>query len=179
MHNPPVELAWVKFALLTSLSIGLVNYLLGDLSARLGIRGSFPVAFGIIAMGILYHISLCCMRVDKLIQGQEYQKSVYFLANGDICWGAVRGVFIRGINHGVLICLTCLSFEFAAKAEINQGVIASLFTSGVVFTAILFYIIYGEKLGWQSAGGIVSIIAGVFLISISKRQDQIEISGDT
>ena len=48
--------AWVKYALLTAMSIGFVNYLLGDLSARLGVAGSFPIFYGIVAMGIVYHI---------------------------------------------------------------------------------------------------------------------------
>jgi len=48
--------AWVKYALLTALSMGFVNYLLGDLSARLGVSGSFPLFYGIVVMGIVYHI---------------------------------------------------------------------------------------------------------------------------
>ena len=50
------SLSWVKYALLTALSIGFVNFLLGDLSARLGVAGSFPIFYGIALMGIIYHI---------------------------------------------------------------------------------------------------------------------------
>ena len=68
----------------------------------------------------------------------------------------------------LLICMTFVSFKYAALAEINQGVIASLFTSGVIFTSILFYYIYGEKLTCKDVVGIVIIIAGVALIGFSK-----------
>lgn len=65
------ELAWVKYSILTSVSIGLVNYLLGDLSARLGIAGSFPIFYGIILMGILYHCAQCAFSIDRTLSGEE------------------------------------------------------------------------------------------------------------
>ena len=48
--------SWVKYALLTAVCIGFVNFLLGDLSARLGVAGSFPIFYGIVVMGLFYHI---------------------------------------------------------------------------------------------------------------------------
>ena len=155
--------------MLTSLSIGLVNYLLGDLSARLGIAGSYTIFIGIVFMGILYHLYLCCSRLIASLEGNKQEKSVYHNEQTDgINWGAVLGVTIRGLTHWTLICCTCWSFEFSAYANVNQGVIASLFTSGVVFTALLFYLVYGEKLGIQSVVGMVFIVLGVVLISVSK-----------
>ena len=50
------DYSWVKYALLTAVCIGFTNFLLGDLSARLGVAGSFPIFYGIVTMGLLYHI---------------------------------------------------------------------------------------------------------------------------
>lgn len=61
-----------------------------------------------------------------------------------------------------------MAFRFASFADINQGVIASLFTSGVIFTSILFYFIYDEALNRKDLVGIIFILAGVGLIGFGK-----------
>ena len=48
--------SWLFFALVTAVCIGFTNFLIGDLSARLGVAGSFPIFYGIVAMSILYHL---------------------------------------------------------------------------------------------------------------------------
>jgi len=75
----------------------------------------------------------------------------------------------------MLITLTFLSFKYAAMAQINQGVIASLFTSGVIFTSVLFYFVYAEQLNFQDVIGIVFILVGVALIGFGKEAETIEI----
>ena len=81
---------------------------------------------------------------------------------------AIIGIVIRGVNHGCLICITFLALEYASFANVNVGVIASLFTSGVIFTAILFYFAYGENLTCRDFTGMAIIIAGVFMIGFGK-----------
>lgn len=68
----------------------------------------------------------------------------------------------------LLICMTFVSFKYAALAQINQGVIASLFTSGVIFTSVLFYFIYREALTLKDLLGMFLIILGVALIGFGK-----------
>ena len=51
-------------------------------------------------------------------------------------------------------------------AHINQGVIAGLFTSGVVFTSVLFWIIYREKIGTITLFGMAVIMSGVICVGI-------------
>lgn len=93
-------------------------------------------------------------------------------------WPAFWGVFIRGINHMLLICMTFVAFKYAALAQINQGVIASLFTSGVIFTSALFFCIYREALTIKDLIGMFFIIAGVALIGFGKEQDVESVDGD-
>ena len=182
--------SWIKYALLTAVCIGFTNFLLGDLSARLGVAGSFPIFYGIVVMGIIYH------SVVKDSLGVYYrptlepnttvdfdvdnEKDDNFVAPGEetirkFNWQAFRGVFIRGINHMLLICMTFVSFKYAALAQINQGVIASLFTSGVIFTSVLFYFIYQEALTFKDLIGISFIITGVALIGFGKDESQVSI----
>lgn len=74
----------------------------------------------------------------------------------------------------LLICLTFISFKYAAMAQINQGVIASLFTSGVIFTSILFYFLYQEQLNFRDVIGIVFILVGVAMIGFGKDNDALD-----
>ena len=46
--------AWVFFACLTAVSIGITNFFHGELSAKYSIAGSFPLFQGIIIMWVLY-----------------------------------------------------------------------------------------------------------------------------
>ena len=86
-------------------------------------------------------------------------------------WEAFWGIVIRGLNHMLLICMTFVSFKYATLAQINQGVIASLFTSGVIFTSVLFYFIYQEALTKKDLFGVIFIMAGVAMIGFGKEVD--------
>lgn len=49
----------------------------------------------------------------------------------------------------------------------NQGVIAGLFTSGVIFSSLFFYLLYNERINLLTAAGMASIIAGVVCVGTS------------
>ena len=79
---------------------------------------------------------------------------------------AVGGLLLRGLNHIALISVTFMAFKHADSAHENQGVIAGLFTSGVVFTTIFFWLIYGEKITFKTFIGMSIIISGVICVGI-------------
>jgi len=56
------------------------------------------------------------------------------------------------------------AFKFATAANLNQGVIAGLFTSSVAFTALLFWYLYSEKLSLKKVAGMLLIVASVFCV---------------
>lgn len=138
------DYSWVGFAFLTALCIGSVNFFHGELSAKFGIAGSYPLFFSIVVMWVVYYTVVYFQNSFMESRGEVAPRSVYRREDGGLNWAAVLGIVIRGVNHGCLICITFLSLEYASLANVNVGVIASLFTSGVVFTAILFYFVYGE-----------------------------------
>lgn len=55
---------------------------------------------------------------------------------------------------------------FAEKSGINPGIISSIFSSTCVFTIILFYFLYGQKLSVFDFIGIFFIIGSVVFISM-------------
>ena len=79
---------------------------------------------------------------------------------------AVGGLLLRGLNHIALISVTFMAFKHADSAHVNQGVIAGLFTSGVVFTTIFFWLIYGEKITFKTFIGMSIIISGVISVGM-------------
>jgi len=56
--------------------------------------------------------------------------------------------------------------EVTSYAGINQGVISSIFTCSIIFTAIFFFIFYGEKLNLRHLVGIFFMTVCVVLISV-------------
>ena len=90
---------------------------------------------------------MICYQNSKLVaKGEDVPRLVYLREDGSLSWHAISGIIVRGLNHLALICAAFLSLEYASLAGVNIGVISSLYTSGVIFTSILFYFVYGERL---------------------------------
>ena len=122
-------IGWLPYSIFSCLTMGTVNFFHGELSSNHeGVKGSYPFCFGISIMFLVYHL---CFNPPMKYYGN---------------WEAVTGICIRGTNHGVLILATFYCFKFATLAGVNLGVIASIFTSGVFFTALAFYLVYDERL---------------------------------
>ena len=61
-----------------------------------------------------------------------------------------------------------MTLRLAAIARLNQGVIASLFSTSIVYTFILFYIIYNEKMSRRHLFGMFLMGLGVVFICLGK-----------
>lgn len=53
----------------------------------------------------------------------------------------------------------------------NSGIITSLFASSIVYTAVIFYFLYGQKVAKIQAIGMLLIIASVVLVSIGSQSN--------
>ena len=67
-----------------------------------------------------------------------------------------------------LLLMTVMAFRYADLANVNQGVIAGLFTSGVAFSSILFWFIWGEKISKVTVLGMLMICAGVICVGLKE-----------
>ena len=61
-----------------------------------------------------------------------------------------------------------LAFMYAKEAGINQGLITSLFSTYCVFTSIIFFFLFQEKLKLKFLLGISLMLACVILVSIAQ-----------
>jgi drug/metabolite transporter (DMT)-like permease len=80
--------------------------------------------------------------------------------------------FIRGfISCGMIInSNVCYYFFQLSGSNMNCGIISALFTTSIVYTTILFYCVYHQKVSGIQLGGILMIIMSVLVISFGKQK---------
>lgn len=78
-------------------------------------------------------------------------------------------VVVEFISH-VLMILT-YQFYGMSGSQMNSGIITSLFASSIVYTAIIFYFLYGQRVAKVQALGMVFIIVSVVLVSIGSQSN--------
>jgi drug/metabolite transporter (DMT)-like permease len=81
------------------------------------------------------------------------------------------GVVSIGVNRILILFCVTLCFYFADLAKVNRGIIACLFTSGIIFTALAFKFIYGETISTKQGLSILVIVAGTVCVILSKKTD--------
>ena len=60
------------------------------------------------------------------------------------------------------------------KQPVNSGVISSIFSTSLVFVAILFYCLFGQKLGVRGILGIGLIVQSVAILSMSSGSSSVD-----
>jgi drug/metabolite transporter (DMT)-like permease len=73
----------------------------------------------------------------------------------------------RALFAAAIQILIVITFSFAAEGGVNAGIVSSIFTTSVIFSSIIFYCKYGQKLSYYDAVGITLVIVCVALISSS------------
>lgn len=71
-----------------------------------------------------------------------------------------RFIFQLGIQLSLLT-----TFYFGSRSGVNNGIISTIFSSGVIFTAVIFFFVYGQKVSCYDVVGALGIIGCVVLIS--------------
>ena len=127
-------------------------------------------------MWVVYYTSIYCYNLWLSSRGETVPRLVYYKEDGSLNWPAISGILIRASQHLTLICFSYLSLYFASLAGISTGVITSLYTSGIIFVAILYYFVFGERLTCRDCVGISIIIVGGVFIGIGKpSQDSVKL----
>lgn len=78
-----------------------------------------------------------------------------------------------GVNTFMRIMFIFMAFRYAMLAELNQGVIAGLFTSSVTFTTLLFWKVYDESISLTKLVGMAIIIFGVLCVGYQHSETEI------
>lgn len=89
----------------------------------------------------------------------DYEYEVY----GDVIWVPIRRVLCTIVIYVGLY----YTFLFTAEAGINSGIITSIFATSLIFTSIIFYFQYSQKLTGFDMLGICFVISCILVISLS------------
>ena len=93
--------------------------------------------------------------------------SPFLLHGGTVVWSAVPIFAAVGLVFPALLTL----FTFAANRSLGPVVTASLGNISPLFSVLLAIVVLGEPLRlWQFAG-LLAIVAGVFVITVTRTQD--------
>lgn len=161
--------AYLKWTFAACIFFGTSNFLTGHLSTKLGTAGGYPFFIGNLISWILYHSFIGYH--NRELTGSLWNKETstyYDVHTGKIELSRLMGPISRGIIQVATFFAVFLTMEFAFKAGVNQGIIASLFSTSIVFSSILFYFLYEEKLSIRHLIGLALMLTAVVLISIGK-----------
>ena len=151
--------------LLAGFIYGFFNYAFGMIG-YLHLRGAFMFLLGPIFVCTPYYV----------------YKLVYYLRNKDkpdykpqfgyLNMGAIFGLSMRTLVSYVNINMKLIVYGLCQGAGMNPGISSAIFSSSIIFTSILCYFLYKEKLTIRVVLGIFLMFACAILISASKHADQ-------
>ena len=168
--------------MITALLFGVGNYTLAKQSGVHGIKASLFQAVPYFILCFAFHIVKAC--IDKKSSGQFFPraKNTYFVKNDSgeykLSCARVAIPFIRSLFNIAINGSISTTFYFAAKSNVNSGIIACNFSSGLVFVAIIFYFKYGQKMFLADWVGSFFIVLSVILIALGgsgNDEDAVEI----
>lgn len=81
-------------------------------------------------------------------------------------WTKFNGMLSRAFFQLAIQLALLQTFYYGSKSGVNNGIISVIFSCGVIFTAIIFYFVYGQELTAFDLTGGLFIIVAVALISI-------------
>ena len=149
-----MTLSWISWSFLSCISFGTVNFITSIMSRRHDANvGTYAAAFGYLPFWILY----------RLFGNPELP-----LLTPKVNKPALIGVIIRGFSNFALTTVILLSFKFAGMAQMNAGVIASVLTTAVFFTVIVFGVVYRERMTITDWIGAIILMSGVSIIGLFK-----------
>ena len=172
-EEPPIPKNYGKsyfFAFLASLFAACSNIISSQMSKKYAFRALFAEFSGFYVSWLFYHLFLFLRRIIlKTESSSNYKKAVDENQSQEkISFELIFVPLRRGLI--ILSCISCLTltYYYAAKSGINQGIITSIFSSSLIFTSIWFFIFHGQKLTKWDLVGVTMVIACILCISIAK-----------
>jgi len=156
------------YAMLAGIALGIGMFLFGLLS-ELGNDGAILLYwFGFLLNYIFF-------RVKDWLQGSSRED---FYQNHPQAKLHIKLVFFRAaLATGVFVPLYFM-MKYAILSGINTAVINSLITGSALFTAILFYFVFDERLSKQHIIGMLFLTGAAALICFSKEKKEVKSTGE-
>ena len=81
-------------------------------------------------------------------------------------WRRVLGTISRGLTQFIIQIFVLSTFYYTAKTGINSGIIASVFSTNLIFVTLYFYCFKGQRLTCNDTIGSLLIITCLVMIGI-------------
>ena len=65
-----------------------------------------------------------------------------------------------------------MTIDYGTKANMNIGILTSIFTLAAALNTVIGRVLFREKLSWSKIIGIIIVICGVVCISIAKGENK-------
>jgi MFS family permease len=158
---------WIFLALGAGISFGLGPVILGKTSFY-----GFPVSALLFngVLGITLLLTIYEMMKSKKENGYywKWEHSNFRDPKGNGIRFSVVGIVILDSAVNVLILwLTIMTFKSSILAQLNQGVVTSLFSLNSIFMAIIGIVVFREKMHFNHYVGIILLLACSLLISFA------------
>ena len=103
--------------------------------------------------------------VESNTEGTPLASTYHTQIKYELNWICFCVPIMRGLLQGWMQVVIIACFQFAGKSGVNSGIIASIFSSCVIITPIIFHFKHGQKLSKGDMVGGVFILACILLIS--------------
>jgi len=182
------------YAFMCSVLIGLQNFFVSIVSERYGPKGLYAQGFGVVFIWATYHISKYANHdhfncVPE--QGKGYAKIYPYLSKGNSAYFRIDKInstyhkeiflpkykawsvpLLRSITQALIQISISITYMMAAQINQNSGTISTIFSSSVLFTAAIFFCLYGQKLSKFDFLGCILIIGGVVMIGLGGKKPE-------
>lgn len=91
---------------------------------------------------------------------------------GKINLGNIAQLLIRSLNFFMLSFLVIIASDFAQRAGVNFGIVASCMCMSTPLNCLLSYLCWGEKLTLVTLIGTSMVIIGVIWVSLTRGNDE-------
>jgi drug/metabolite transporter (DMT)-like permease len=158
---------WILYSLIAGLVFGVTNFLVGDRS-YLGYFNRAISASGAFVFSLFYLIGIL---IHNKIKHREFwslnTSNFYNKTTDNIHWQNWLAVLI----DMVILCIGSLgaiySMMFAFYGNINQGIITSIWALVSIYSSLIGYFVFNERLIISHFVGITMMILWIVLLSLS------------
>lgn len=153
------------FAFVASLLFGVAGVISGVAAGKNKILAKFIISLGFLLSSLLFFLLKCLARKNT------NSKSLMHFGirdnRGKLNTSAVYYLLVGGALQFVGSLLFIASFTEASKVKLNQGICASAICISVLLIAVVSYYIFGERISYVQAAGMVLLLIGIMFLATS------------
>ena len=155
---------WLAYAFTAACLFVIYYTLLARLSAAAGFLSVFYLSGGSIFWSLCFHLY---KSFGNWRNSGHFWNDQNLIKGGKLAVRNLLGLLVYAMTMLVAIYITFASIHFAVKAQINPGVVSTIWSIDPIIMAVADYVWFGQKLQYYHHVGIVSIVACSIVLSLS------------